>query len=77
MLLGLLQTSPILPDDSGAASLPSSLFRSGNILFSLIVRGLVVIVFQPLHDRPQRAVNRLMNEELQKRSSNNSFTERW
>ena len=38
-------------------------FHSENILFSLIATGLIAILFQPLRERLQRAVNRLMYGE--------------
>lgn len=40
------------------------LFRAqGNLLFSLLATGLVAVLFQPLRERLQRAVNRLMYGE--------------
>jgi signal transduction histidine kinase len=38
----------------------SSVFRSDNILFSLIATGFIAVLFQPLRERLQRRVNRLM-----------------
>ena len=47
-----------------SVSLLSTLFQTqGNLLIALVATGLVAVIFQPLRDRLQRAVNRLMYGE--------------